>query len=154
MKHITSRHLNEFRIIKETKMATRSLIGMKKDDTVHYIYCHWDGYPSHHGPILNKYYNDAETVSQLIKLGDLSTLDKQIAPPEDCTHSFVDPMKGVCVFYGRDRNEKNVGPKTTMLENYLQPNYGNNYGADYKYLFSDNRWWVVNEKDLLENLEN
>lgn len=33
------------------KMATRSNINVKVGDVYHCIYCHWDGYPSHHSPI-------------------------------------------------------------------------------------------------------
>lgn len=43
-------------------MATRSTISAKIGDSIHSIYCHWDGYPSHHNPILTKHYNTQEAV--------------------------------------------------------------------------------------------
>jgi len=56
-------------------MATRSFIGiLNKDDSVDYIYCHWDGYPEHNGVLLNDFYNNEDTVRDLISLGDLSVL--------------------------------------------------------------------------------
>ena len=48
-------------------MATRSKIAIEdQDGTVRSIYCHWDGYPSHHGPILLEHYTTQEKVESLI----------------------------------------------------------------------------------------
>ena len=60
-------------------MATRSHIGKRNlDDTVDYIYCHWDGYPSNNGVILKDHYTTMDKVNELIELGDLRSLKKNI----------------------------------------------------------------------------
>lgn len=56
-------------------MGTRSAIGyVRPDGTIRAVYCHWDGYPSHHLPILKVYYNTLEKAKKLIKPGSMSSL--------------------------------------------------------------------------------
>ena len=64
-------------------MATRSTIGIVRGyhDTTR-IYCHWDGYLEHNGAILQKYYNTADKVEELLKLGNLSSLGPKPEPQE------------------------------------------------------------------------
>ena len=51
-------------------MATRSHIGIKnQDNSVTYIYCHWDGYPGHNGKILLNHYQTEDKVRELMKIG-------------------------------------------------------------------------------------
>lgn len=133
-------------------MSTSSLIGIQIEDNVKYIYCHWDGYPSHHGPILNQYYNNEHIVNKLIDMGDLSVLSKYIAPINP-PHSFLNPDKDICVFYGRDKGESDTGPITISLQEFLNPELEKKYFANYKYLFSNDRWWYVNENDMLEKIK-
>ena len=72
-------------------MATRSHLGVRQlNGTVDYIYCHWDGYPEHHGPILINHYNNIDKVNQLLDLGDLSVLKEETDG---------------CEAYGRDKGE-------------------------------------------------
>jgi len=48
-------------------MATTSRIAILNfDGSVDSIYCHYDGYPSHNGKILLKYYNDEMKIRKLI----------------------------------------------------------------------------------------
>ena len=57
-------------------MGTRSWIGMeKKNGSVHYIYCHWDGYPEHTGSYLINNINSPKEVYALISGGDRSTIE-------------------------------------------------------------------------------
>ena len=85
-------------------MATRSRIGMEQEDgSVKSIYCHFDGYPSHNGRILNESFKDHDKVKSLIDLGDISFLREEIEPTGP--HSFNSPQKGVTVAYHRDRGE-------------------------------------------------
>lgn len=91
-------------------MATRSRIAIEKEDgKVESIYCHWDGYPEHHGVILQKHYQDREKTQKLIDLGDISSLSPKVDAPEG--HTFDSPVKDVVVAYGRDRGEKNVAKR-------------------------------------------
>ena len=71
-------------------MATRSLIGIKLDNIVKTIYCHWDGYPEHNGQLLMNNYTSPSAVFDLLELGDLSSLAETPA---------------TCKAYHRDRNE-------------------------------------------------
>lgn len=57
-------------------MGTRSAIGyLQPSGSVRAVYCHWDGYPSHQEPILNKRYNSLAKVKALIKPGSMSSLE-------------------------------------------------------------------------------
>ena len=94
-------------------MSTRSNIAMLNNDgTVTTIYCHWDGYPSYNGKILSEYYNTTDKVTELIKYGDLSSLQPNVYPT--APHSFEEPQEDVCIYYHRDRGDdwETVKPKT------------------------------------------
>ena len=85
-------------------MATRSRIAIEyPNGSVQSIYCHNDGYLDHNGRILNNFYTDREKVRALIKLGDISSLSKEIFPTGP--HSFSNPQGDVVVAYHRDRGE-------------------------------------------------
>ena len=85
-------------------MSTSALIAQKAEDGFRGIYLHSDGYIEHAGSILARYYNTAEKVSELIDLGHLSALDKNITPTLS-THKFDNPEKGVIIAYHRDRGD-------------------------------------------------
>lgn len=56
-------------------MATRSAIGYQlPSGKIKSVYCHWDGYPQHHGPILESRYNSIQAVRELIRPGSISCL--------------------------------------------------------------------------------
>jgi len=62
-------------------MGTRSTIAIRNTDgTFEAIYCHWDGYLSHNGRILEENYTTEEKVRELIALGDISSQGKKLAP--------------------------------------------------------------------------
>ena len=114
-------------------MSTRSTINVQTTEGIKSIYCHWDGYSEHHMPILTESYNTQEKVEALISLGNLSSLHKSIDCPEG--HSFSNPIKGYCVFYGRDRQEENQEYKIfkSIKEVHRQ---------EYNYFFIDGKWSV------------
>jgi len=117
-------------------MATRSLIGkLNSDNTVDYIYCHWDGYVEHNGAILQEHYNTLEKIDELLALGDLSSLGSKIGEK----HEFENGPNGDwCTAYGRDREDDEVEMKSTTLEDYPSEN---EY-TEYQYLFTDKGWKV------------
>ena len=83
-------------------MGTRSTIAIEfADGTVQQVYCHWDGYLSHNGAILQEHYSDPFKLQRLLDLGSISSLDKEIGTQ----HSFNDRVKGECTIYTRDRGE-------------------------------------------------
>jgi hypothetical protein len=57
-------------------MGTRSTIALEyADGTVQQVYCHWDGYLSNNGRILNDHYMDPFKVKELVALGGFSSLE-------------------------------------------------------------------------------
>jgi hypothetical protein len=57
-------------------MGTRSTIALEfADGTVEQVYCHWDGYLSNNGKILQAHYMDPFKVKQLLALGGFSSLE-------------------------------------------------------------------------------
>lgn len=57
-------------------MSTRSMIAVQDADGACYaIYCHFDGYVSHMGKMLTTYFNDDESVADLIINGELRSID-------------------------------------------------------------------------------
>jgi hypothetical protein len=96
-------------------MATRSTIALEfADGTIGQVYCHWDGYLSNNGRILQEYYNNPFILRDLIDLGSLSSLRPQIGTKHPFSHYDVADMtleqysnlyRDMCTFYGRDRGE-------------------------------------------------
>lgn len=114
-------------------MSTRSTISVQTEKGIKSIYCHFDGYPEHHMPILTKYYNTLEKAEALVELGDLSVLAESIECPEN--HSFNNQIEKYCVAYGRDRGEKNTQYKNLICKEEIKK-------EEYNYLFINNEWIV------------
>jgi hypothetical protein len=129
-------------------MGTRSRIGVMHGDIVKSVYCHWDGYLSHNGTILQKHY-DSSKANQLVALGDISSLGKDIGEkhafdtyhlsPEDRKQHELDHGDST-TFYGRDREEVNVSWQVshTFLD-FLSLVEG--CGAEYYYIMRDGEWY-------------
>lgn len=119
-------------------MGTRSQIGiLESDGSVTSIYCHWDGYVEHHGPILRDHYKTEEKVRALLAIGDISVLGAEIGEK----HDFDAAPKGVCDAYGRDRGEESTEAKREPLETFCAHH-------SYAYLFDPSTsTWVVYEHD-------
>jgi len=119
-------------------MGTSSSLSVRmKDGSVKAIYCHYDGYPEHHMPILVKNYGTQEKAEALISLGDLSVLDASIEKPEGS--DFYHAEDGYCVAYGRDRGDANAEARkynsvTAALQNEQQ---------DYNYHFDGANWILI-----------
>lgn len=120
-------------------MSTRSYIAIKTNNgKYHTAYCHYDGYLSYVGAVLQKYYTDPVRVNRLINSGDMSRLAPRICPAEDSAHSFEHPDKDVCVFYGRDRGEQETEPRYLKHEELFDPKSW----IEYIYIFDpDTREW-------------
>lgn len=121
-------------------MGTRARIALQTGKTFLSIYTHWDGYPSHHGPILLNHYNTPAKVRELIKLGDLSSLGKEIGEEHD-PDSDSKPLeaKDWCKAYLRDCGEKNVSAKHSATLKALE-SLADRYNADHTYLFTPEGW--------------
>jgi hypothetical protein len=127
-------------------MATRSLIGkLNSDGTVTCIYCHWDGYPSHNGVLLQEYWNTPYKVDQLLALGDLSSLGSEIGEQQDF-NGFRN--RDWCMAYGRDRGQSNTGAKTVSREDF----FGDGDYIDYFYLYNEDFEWECYYEGELVNI--
>lgn len=114
-------------------MSTNSTISIQNQDgTIDSIYCHWDGYLEWNGKILFQNFNTEEKVRELISGGDLSSLYMNVNPTIE-THSYENPEKDVCIYYGRDRGEKDIEFKTFAAANALPL-------QEFNYLFMNGVW--------------
>lgn len=115
-------------------MATRSIIGkLNPDNTITFIYCHFDGYPSAAGQTLVENYKTETYVDELLKLGDLSILGKYLGELQN----FSDPVPGFCLAYGRDRGEVDIEADTVEYDHFFKHDLR---GEAYKYLFMNGSW--------------
>jgi hypothetical protein len=121
-------------------MGTRSRIGVMHGDVCKSVYCHWDGYLEHNGRILLEHYDSAKA-NHLVALGDISSLDRMVEPPEGVAHSFQVPLDGVTTFYGRDRKEEGVSFVTDLtFESFLTT--VEDSGAEFYYIMKDGEWYA------------
>lgn len=128
-------------------MATRSNIAIvNQDKSISSIYCHWDGYPEYVGKMLLNHYTTADIVNELLKLGNLSNLDKNLYSTD--IHTFDKPEEGVCIAYGRERGEKDQ--EAIVFEDLGEfEDSASNSWADYQYLFEDGKWSYRNVNNTL-----
>ena len=120
-------------------MGTTSSIAIEQaDGSVLSVYCHWDGDLSWNGRVLKEFYNTPERTLELIQLGNLSSLDKNISA-EQGVHTFDNPQPGVCVFYGRDRGEADQDPELfASYAEYIE----NETAQNYNYIMRNGEWYV------------
>ena len=129
-------------------MGTRSRIGVMHGNKVKSIYCHWDGYLSFNGRILQESYDSAKA-NELVALGDLSSLRAEIGEkhafskfelPTEEVEAFETLTENWCTFYGRDRGEKGTEFEVdhTFAE-FLERVDG--CGAEYYYIMENGQWY-------------
>lgn len=133
-------------------MSARSFIAIRnpKGDYTG-IYCHWDGYFAHNGRVLLDCYGTKRLARALVRLGDISSLGRHVAPygPHASAHSYDNRQEGVTVSYHRDRGESwdSVKPKSfdTIRD---MARYADNSWCEYIYIF-DGKRWHGNRVDLI-----
>jgi len=121
-------------------MSTRSAIGVMHGDKCKAIYCHSDGYLSYNGKVLLANYDSAKA-NQLVAMGDMSALGKEIGEKIDFNDRMVyegDNIAKQCRFYGRDRGETGIEFKTFMNDQELFAGVD----AEYFYVMKDGVWYV------------
>jgi hypothetical protein len=126
-------------------MGTRSTIALEfADGTVQQVYCHWDGYLAHNGQILLKHYSDPFVLRDLIDLGDISSLGRNLGNGHPFSKFGLkeedpdyDQMIALCkqseeegwtTFYGRDRGETGIDARkfkdyADYVENFQHEEY-------------------------------
>ncbi len=120
-------------------MSTRSLIIVDHGDHLAVSYCHSDGHPRHHGPILSGYYASDPAARALSALGNLSRLGARIDAPEG--HSFETPVAGCCVAYGRDRGEADWQADVCWHLFAAWPSDPD--WIEWVYVWREGAWWVA-----------
>ena len=125
-------------------MATRARIGIQqKDGTIISAYQHWDGYLSGLGYNLCEHWTDAKKVLKAIKLGNSSKWGQIIGNKIDFDDRSDEMHDVQNVYYGRDRGEKDQGPRTFKnWGDYLKNGFDS--CEEYIYLMMD-----TGEKDFL-----
>ena len=110
-------------------MATRSRIAIENQDgTITSIYCHWDGGIGTNGERLFQNYTTTELASELIELGDISSLGEST---EDT------------IAYARDRGEElNQTPFDDVPTLFLD---GFSSGVEFVYCFTKDGRWLVSD---------
>jgi len=122
-------------------------------DKVKSIYCHWDGYLSHNGAILQEHYDSAKA-NNLVALGDMSSLGQVIGEAHPFGYHGTDisaedyekQFGEMCTFYGRDRGETGTEFRVAhTFAEFLEQAEG--CGAEYYYIMKDGVWYVGDTYD-------
>lgn len=105
-------------------MGTRSRVGIMHGDVVKSVYCHYDGYLSCTGQILQQHYDSVKT-NALVARGDNSGIKEEL-----------DDMN----FYA-DRGEENVSWQVAhSLEELIEQT--NACSGEYYYVMKDGVWYA------------
>ena len=125
-------------------MGTRSRIGIQlKDYSIMSVYCHWDGYPSFNGRVLNEFYNTPEKVADLIDGGNISSLHTNAGWKNETL-----PETGPQYYTSRGESIKENEPRVDdNIVEYL------NDGEEYAYIFNRfNEWICYDVRDTTAKL--
>lgn len=124
-------------------MATRSFISRSVADGFEGVYCHWDGYLEHVGALLLQFWSDPKKLEELIALGDISVLGSEIGEAHNFDdRAYIHGASNGTTFYGRDRGETGVGPKT-FLELDDLVHYADQSGCEFIYVFDQGNWYFI-----------
>lgn len=130
-------------------MALRSAIVAKIGNTYQGVYCHAMSFST-----LKKHYNTQEKVEQLISLGELSSLEKNIAPQDGKPHSFEYPAPNVTVAYYRDSSErKEEGDRPEIHVGETVAKVVEHIDHENLYIFENDCWRSVIPYDPIEDYE-
>ncbi len=117
-------------------MGTRSRVAIMHGDVCKSVYCHYDGYLSYTGDILDKYY-DSTLANMLVARGDNSGIKETL---------------GDMNFYS-DRGETDVSWQVAhTFEEFLEQVH--NCGGEYYYIMRDGEWYagcIYEAKGLVMN---
>lgn len=109
---------------------------LNKNGTVRGIYCHFDGHQV--GRTLSENYTKRDKIDQLLDLGDLSVLGKEIGEKQDFDNFPVSNEKrNWCLAYGRDRDESDIDARIFKNEE----EFLDKCKEDFTYLFKDEKWY-------------
>jgi len=116
-------------------MATRARIALElKDGSYISSYQHWDGYPGGLGYTLIDHWMNYDKIEEAIQLGNASSWRYMIGQQidfDDRTNPLHDVQN---CYYGRDRGEKDQGPKK-HLNGVCLLDEAFNSGEEYLYVY-------------------
>ena len=118
-------------------MSTRSLIGIRNNEGLTYVYCHFDGYLDGVGITLVEDYDTEDKVKSLLEKGDMSSLGNSL---------------DTCDFYNEDDSDASTIPDCEDIKDRYYK-CGQNCWADYVYLFEDGKWYYSRETGRFINNE-
>jgi hypothetical protein len=119
-------------------MATRSNIAYRTPEgRIVSIYCHWDGYPAHNGEMLRRYYTTTDKIVDLISLGSISSLNKEIGKKQDFDDRSTQKDDWTLAYH-RDRGEQLVINEYDDIPSWVADM------EEYAYLWNG-REWLVND---------
>ena len=120
-------------------MNIHSYIMIKEGSGYRAIYCHRDGSPEGVGRVLAEHYTDNKKVLQLIELGSLVRLGKNIGGKLDFDRAMTDPSYAAdqCVANYRDRDDP-----MDIIDFDRLPNSKDEWEIEYFYVFIDGEWYV------------
>jgi hypothetical protein len=144
-------------------MGTRCLIGMRTSSGYDLVYCHYDGYPSFVGTILQKYYKKESKVRALINLGDMTSLGAFLGTKKTIDNDFhfigVDIYGEPCQIrkyvkdYGRSSNKEEV-IVTHVNTLYAVISQMHMQCCEYVYIYEGGAWFYTsNRNPYSENVE-
>lgn len=134
-------------------MGTRSMIGVMHGDNCKIVYCHWDGYLSHNGRILQEHYDSAKA-NHLVALGNLSSLAPELGEKHpfsqfDCTMTsdeYRNKYGNMCTFYERDREEEGQEFVTHTSKESLIESFNKSW-CEFAYIMQNGVWYVMFQGD-------
>jgi hypothetical protein len=89
--------------------------------------------------MLINHYTSRERIEQLLSLGGLCCLGKELYPDPNKTHNSDVQQKDVCVFYSRDRGEDFESNQKFQID--LEKIYREE-DVDYCYVFTKDDQWL------------
>jgi len=134
-------------------MGTRSLIAVVHGDNYKTVYCHWDGYLSHNGRILQEHYNSSKA-NHLVALGNISSLGTEIGEKHPFSQfdtdmpakEFEEKYGNMTTFYGRDREEEGQEFITHTSKESLIEHFNESW-CEFAYIMKDSTWYVMYQGD-------
>lgn len=125
-------------------MGTRSIIAIQDNaEECLAIYCHYDGYPDHQMPLLNKKYNRPAVIRKLLSGGDLSSLETKT------TWKLGETRKPQPLSY-RERGDKDIDMQRVKIVDLAKQ--ADSCCAEYIYLFRGSKGWAYWKTERLKAL--
>lgn len=130
-------------------MATRSTIAIENlDGTIHQVYCHWDGYISHNGVLLQKFYNTRELVEKLIMGAAISSLGEYVSDEQKPFDRLIENDNRYTIYYSY-RGEITEIRHFKDFDDYEQ----NHQYEEFEYIFTKDNVWSVFYNEEWHDLE-